>query len=481
MIFNSLTYLLLLVIVVTLYWVLPYRARLLLIVSASLTFYGFWRIEFLPVLLLSTFVDWWVTQKMRGQSERNRFYLLLISLLVNLGLLFYFKYLIFFADNAIGFANLLGAEIDPIALKIILPLGISFYTFQTISYTVDVYRRFIEPERDFVLYACYVTFFPQLVAGPVLRAAEVIHQFANRAAFSSEHLFVGLRRILYGLFLKVVLADNIAPLVDAGYSMPLENMSALDVWTLAFLFGFQIYFDFSAYSHIAIGSARLMGINFPENFNFPYLASSPKDFWRRWHISLSSWIRDYLYLPLAGVKVHDRSTGGLSAATAERKHTKPLFLSWAIMGLWHGANWTFLLWGIFHAVVISVYRFTEPRTRSLGKQIRWWGGIAITLPVMMLAWVPFRAESVVDAFVMWEKIFEPSAYLWLGMRENTYLITALILFGVFFTYAVKEKIMPKVQTFRFGIALANISAVAVMTALVIIFLQPINQFIYFQF
>lgn len=481
MIFNSLTYLLLLIIVVTLYWILPYRARLLVIFSASLTFYSFWRIEFLPVLLFSTFVDWWVTQQMSIQQERNRFYLLLTSLIVNLGLLFYFKYLIFFADNAIGLANLLGGDVDPIVLNIILPLGISFYTFQTISYTVDVYRRFIPPERDFILYACYVTFFPQLVAGPVLRAGEVIHQFANRAAFSSDLFFVGIRRILYGLFLKVVLADNIAPLVDAGYSIKLEAMSALDVWTLAFLFGFQIYFDFSAYSHIALGSARLMGITFPENFNFPYLATSPKDFWRRWHISLSSWIRDYLYLPLAGVKVHDRSIGGLSTAATERKHTKSLFLSWAIMGLWHGANWTFLLWGIFHAVVISLYRLIEPHTRGMSKQVSCLVGLAITLPLMMLAWVPFRAKSVDDTFVMWGKIFQPSAYLWLGMRENTYLITALILLGVFISYAVKEKIKPKSQIFRCVIAVADILKVAIMTALVIIFLRPINQFIYFQF
>ena len=192
---------------------------------------------------------------------------------------------IFVADNAIGFVNLLGAEIDPVALYIILPLGISFYTFQTISYTVDVYRGFIKPERDFVLYACYAIFFPQLVAGPVLRAAEVIHQFANRVQFKWDDVFTGARRVLYGLFLKVVLADNIAPIVDKGFETPLLAMSALDVWTLAFLFGFQVYFDFSAYSHIAIGSARMMGIRFPENFNFPYLAISPKDFWRRWHTS----------------------------------------------------------------------------------------------------------------------------------------------------------------------------------------------------
>ena len=481
MIFNSLTYLVLLVTVTGLYWVLPYRARLLLIFVSGLVFYGFWRVEFLPILLLSAFVDWWVSLRMPGRPDRERFRLLLVSLTVNLGLLFYFKYLIFFADNAIGLANLLGAELDPIALNIILPLGISFYTFQTISYTVDVYRRLIEPERDFVLYGCYVTFFPQLVAGPVLRAAEVIHQFVHRVPFAWDDVFVGVRRVLYGLFLKVALADNLAPLVDAGYAMPLATMSALDVWTLAFLFGFQIYFDFSAYSHIALGSARMMGIVFPENFNFPYLASSPKDFWRRWHISLSSWIRDYLYLPLAGIKVHDRSVGGLATATTDRRHTKSLFLTWGIMGLWHGANWTFLLWGLYHAAVITLYRLIEPATRGLASRLRWWGGVAITLPVMMLGWIPFRAESLSMTFAMWAKLFDPAAYTWLGMRENVYLFAALILVGIFATFGVKEKLLPRLDRLPVLAWVGDSLSVAVMTALVIVFLRPINQFIYFQF
>ena len=279
MIFNSLTYFVLLFSVVLLYWLLPYRTRLLLIFSSSLIFYGFWRVEFLPVMLISVIVDYVISIRMPQSTQQTKKRLLLISLVVNLGLLFYFKYLIFFSENAVGPANLLGAEVDPLVLKIILPLGISFYTFQTISYSVDVYRGIIKPEKDFILYACYVTFFPQLVAGPVLRATEVIPQFAKRPPFSWTDVAVGLRRIVYGLFLKVVLADNIAPLVETGYSMPVDTMSALDVWTLAFLFGFQIYLDFSAYSHIAIGSALLMGIHFPENFNFPYLSNSPKDFW----------------------------------------------------------------------------------------------------------------------------------------------------------------------------------------------------------
>ena len=227
----------------------------------------------------------------------------------------------------------MGFKIDPILLKIILPLGISFYTFQTISYTVDVYRKVIKPEKDFIVYACYVTFFPQLVAGPILRAREVISQFKKTNNFNWDYISDGFRRVLYGLFLKVVLADNIAPLVNSGFDLSLETLSAIDVWTLAFLFGLQIYFDFSGYSHIALGSAKMIGISFPENFNFPYLANSPKDFWQRWHISLSSWVRDYIYLPLLGVKYQVSSKGGLANATLNKNDQKTLFITWGLMGL----------------------------------------------------------------------------------------------------------------------------------------------------
>ncbi|RMG32834.1 MAG: MBOAT family protein, partial [Methanobacteriota archaeon] len=308
MIFNSVSFLLFLAIIIPLYWVLPKSPRLWLIFLSSLVFYGFWRIEFIPLMLFSTLVDFTAAQAIHASTQlsRKRIYLA-ISILINLGLLFYFKYLNFFVDNVIDALSVIGLQIEKPIMEIVLPLGISFYTFQTISYTVNVYRGFIKPEKNFVLYACYVTFFPQLIAGPILRAKEVIHQFHNRPNFNLVDFGHGIRLVLYGLFLKVVLADNVAPLVDAGYSMPTSMLSALDVWTLAFLFGFQIYFDFSAYSHIAIGCARMMGIHFPDNFFYPYLAHSPKEFWRRWHISLSSWIRDYLYLPLAGIRVQDRS------------------------------------------------------------------------------------------------------------------------------------------------------------------------------
>ncbi|MCA9963084.1 MAG: MBOAT family protein [Anaerolineales bacterium] len=431
----------------------------------------------MPIMLLSAIVDYLVSLQIPKAKQKNKKNLLSVSLFINFGLLFYFKYLIFFSENAIGLANLLGANLSPLTLNIILPLGISFYTFQTVSYTIDVYREHIKPEKDFVLYACYVTFFPQLVAGPILRAAEVMDQLTHRPSFTLDNIALGLRRIIQGLFLKVVLADNIAPLVDAGFAIPVATMSALDVWTLAFLFGFQIYFDFSAYSHIAIGSAKLMGINFPENFNFPYLATSPRDFWRRWHISLSSWIRDYLYLPLSGVKVRERSVHGLSGAVQDNQKTKALFMTWAIMGLWHGANWTFLLWGIYHALVVYIYRLVEPSSHKLNTYISKVGGVIVTLPVIMLAWVPFRAESLTATVGMWSKVVNPLAYTSLNMRENVYLVTAIILVGLFAAKWIQFLFKSRDTLTFFGETVAY----AVMIPLIIIFLRPIAQFIYFQF
>ncbi|MFQ5507755.1 MAG: MBOAT family O-acyltransferase [Leptospirillia bacterium] len=489
MIFNSVTYLLFLALVVMLYWRLPDRPRLWLVFAASLTFYGFWRLEFLPLLLVSTATDYLISRRIYASDDPGRKkHLLWVSLLVNLGLLFYFKYLIFFADNAVGLMHLLGVEADPLVLNILLPLGISFYTFQTISYTVDVYRGLIRPEKNFVLYGCYVTFFPQLVAGPILRAVEVLPQLRHRPGWDWHDGAIGIRRILYGLFLKVVLADNIAPLVDAGFATEAGLLSALDTWTLAFLFGFQIYFDFSAYSHIAIGSARLMGIQFPENFSFPYLATSPRDFWRRWHISLSSWIRDYLYLPLTGARFEDRSEGGLESAVTggdRRGRNRALFLSWAIMGLWHGANWTFVMWGLYHAAVIYLFRLVSGAGKTAKAAASGFIGWAITLPVMMLGWLPFRAESIGDTLTLYGKILTPGAYLWLGLRENTYLITALLLGCMVAVYWARplfadrpKTAVPRLSARRM---LAETAAFAIIIPLVFVFLRPIKQFIYFQF
>ena len=462
--------------VVILYWTLSRNLRLLLVFTSSLVFYGFWRVEFVPVMLFSVIADYFIALKIPSATLKRKKKLIFLSILINLGLLFYFKYLIFFANNAIGFLNILGFELDPIFLKIILPLGISFYTFQTISYSVDVYRGFIKPEKNFVLYASYVTFFPQLVAGPVLRASEIIHQLSERSNFSIKVFFEGIKRIIFGLFLKVVLADNISPFVDSGFSMSANDFSALDVLTLSFLFGFQIYFDFSAYSHIAIGCALLMGIKFPENFNFPYLSSSPKDFWKRWHISLSSWIRDYLYLPLTGTKVVNKSTGGIIASSSKNTNGA-LFASWAIMGLWHGANWTFVVWGLYHAIFIYIHRkIVSSRNSMLKNRYLVYFGSIITLPIMMLGWIPFRADSLNDTFLMWSKLLFLQNYTFLSMRENIYLVTSLILIGMYLTYFSKH--IPKF--FQASILIKSLTY-SIMIVLIFIFLRPINQFIYFQF
>lgn len=485
MIFNSVTYLLFLFAVTALYWLLPRRPRLWLILLSSIAFYGFWRVEFVPLLLLSAATDFFAARSIHASSNPARRKLfVLLSLAVNLGLLLYFKYLMFFAENVVGALNLFGFEVQVPAWKIVLPLGISFYTFQTISYTIDVYRGFIEPERSFVLYGCYVTFFPQLVAGPVLRAREVVEQLARRPRFDLSDLGAGLRRLLYGLFLKVVIADNIAPLVDSGFALRIEHLSALDVWTLAFMFGFQIYFDFSAYSHIALGSARVMGIRFPENFNFPFMASSPADFWRRWNISLSSWIRDYVFLPLSGMGARDRSVGGFAPDAPSRRRMRSiraLFLTWALMGLWHGANWTFVLWGLYFAIFIGIYWLGVPWYSRLPAWASRWGGWAVTLPVVMLSWVPFRAETLTAAFGMYARILDPAAYGWHGLRENTYLVAALIMLSIVATYAFRNTAMLRLRRFRPAWASAETAAFAVIIALVFIFLRPIKQFIYFQF
>ena len=479
MVFNSLTYLLLLSIVVFLFWNISYYYRFYLIFLSSLTFYGFWKIEFIPLLLFSTFLDWWIGLNMVNLNDKKRKYLLILSLSVNLGILFFFKYLIFFTENTIGLFNIFDVKLDPIMLKIILPLGISFYTFQTISYTVDVYKKSIKPEKSFIIYACYVTFFPQLIAGPILRAKEVISQFKRLNYFKWNYITQGLRRILYGLFLKVVIADNIAPLVDSGFSLPVSEISALDVWTLAFLFGFQIYFDFCGYSHIALGSAKMIGITFPENFNFPYMASSPKDFWLRWHISLSSWVRDYIYFPLLKIKIHNSSVGGLEKATSNKNDQITLFITWSLMGLWHGANWTFLIWGLYHAFFILIYRLTRPLTNNLkNKNIFGW---LFTLPIIMLSWIPFRSNSIETSFQMWIKVTNPINYSYVGLHENTYIVAMLITLGILITYYVKEKTIKNNLSKNVFFFIGDIVFISFLFYFTFIFLRPINQFIYFQF
>jgi len=502
MIFNSLTFLIFLCVVVLAYWKMPRQPRLLMLFSASLVFYGFWRWDYIVVMLVSVLIDYYAAAKIdKIENEKHRKFLLLCSLTANLGLLFYFKYTLFLVENVNGAFALFGMDNRLGMPNILLPIGISFYTFQSISYTIDVYRRFIPAQREFLLFANYVVFFPQLVAGPILRAREVFWQLNRRHDFHVNDLIYGVRRIIYGLFLKVVLADNIAPFVDRGFALNSITLSAWDTWVLAFLFGFQIYFDFSAYSHIAIGSARLMGIRFPENFNFPYLAKSPKEFWQRWHISLSSWIRDYLYLPLCGAQVKDVSVGGLAVATEQdaissRRRTIALLATWAIMGLWHGAAWTFMIWGLWHATMVLAYRvWTMVFRIRLPQQLSWLLGWSVTLPLMMLGWLPFRADNIDETMELFSHVITFTSYFDVNamlngyvmaafprnLSSDFYLITAGLVFGsalIGLFYSNFLPIIKKNKALWFAI---ETGVFTVMLSGIIIFLRPIHQFIYFQF
>jgi alginate O-acetyltransferase complex protein AlgI len=445
-----------------------------------------WRWEFSLLVIFSASVDF-VVGKQIYKSDRvgyRRFWLL-ISLIINIGLLTFFKYTYFIYDNMYSLGNAAGISMrfpQDIGIRIILPLGISFYTFQTISYSIDVYRRVVDPVRNFPVFLTYVAFWPQLVAGPILRAKEVIPQLESQRKFKIENINHGALRILMGLFKKVCLADNIALFVDTAFSMQLGSLNAFDIWTATFLFGFQIYFDFSGYSDIAIGSARMLGLHFPNNFNWPYLSASPKEFWKRWHISLSSFIRDYLYLPLTGQKYKTTSTGGLPIAISKKGNPViGLFITWFIMGLWHGASWNFALWGIYHAFLIFLFRLIRFNRLFLyleNTPIAW----GIMIFSIMAGWIPFRSHSLIQAASMLTTILDPMQYnlsgLKLDMAAHTtvavLIVGMLIMKQLFNVY--KDHYMKPV----FSVP-ALIFFVSVMILGILIYLQPVRYFIYFQF
>lgn len=485
MIFNSVTYLLFLAVCTALYWLMPRRPRLLMLFIASIVFYGFWSFLFVPLMLASVLIDYSASRFIaRSSSEPLRRAALAASLIANLGLLGFFKYYFFFTENIAGLAGFLGVQLSLPNLSILLPVGISFYTFQSMSYTIDVYRRFTPAIKDFTLFGVYVMFFPQLIAGPILRAGEVVPQLDRRPVFRACDFAEGLRRILGGLFLKVVLADNLAGFVDDAFSQDPKALGAVDTLTMAFLFGFQIYFDFAAYSHIALGSALLMGVRFPENFCFPYLAASPREFWKRWHISLSSWIRDYLYLPLTGAKVQDRSTGGIGESlrqTEKGRLAVALFLTWAIMGLWHGAAWAYVIWGLWHAALIQVYRISGPARRSLPAALRSTLGWVLTVNMVMLAWIPFRTQSVKVSVELWGHLINPERWLLLGLRENAYLVAFVVMAAVLAAPAIAGLHGRLRGRYPLLAQLGEACGLSAATALVLVYLRPVEQFIYFQF
>jgi alginate O-acetyltransferase complex protein AlgI len=382
--FNSLEYVLLLVVTSVLFFGAGYRARLAILILASLIFYAAWSVPLVSLIIVSAGVDY-TAGRLLGKYERPaaRKAVLAFSLLLNLGLLAYFKYANFFLEN---FHELMGhAEGEGTLLDIVLPPGISFYTFQTMSYTIDVYRRSIAPTRSFLRFFLYVSFFPQLIAGPIERAGHLLVQFDHAATrrFQVENLVGGAQMIVFGLFKKVVIADHCGRLADRVFADP----AGFDGWTAlvgAYAFTLQIYCDFSAYSEIARGSARIFGIDLMRNFDQPYLTSNIAAFWRRWHISLSNWFRDYVYIPLGG------------SQKGRVRTLINLILTMLLSGLWHGAAWTFVIWGLYHGALLLLTTLIGKRVAKvfgegrLASALGWF----TTFHLVVIGWVLFRASDL---------------------------------------------------------------------------------------
>ncbi|KYG77038.1 D-alanyl-lipoteichoic acid acyltransferase DltB (MBOAT superfamily) [Roseivirga ehrenbergii] len=426
MLFNSVEYLIFLPVVFSIYWLLAKRERLqnLFLLFSSYIFYGWWDWRFLGLIIFSSIVDYVIALEIeRTDNISLRKSLVLLSIFTNIGILGVFKYYNFFIDSlsaVIGFNN-------DLTLSIILPVGISFYTFQTLSYTIDVSRGRLMAERNLVTFFTYVSFFPQLVAGPIERAVNLLPQFKVKRKFEYSLAVDGCRQILWGFFKKMVIADNCAIFVNQIFS-GYDSFNGSTLALGAVLFAFQIYGDFSGYSDIAIGTSKLFGIELMKNFNFPYFSRDIPEFWRRWHISLSSWFRDYLYIPLGGSK--GRSVFKI----------RNVILIFVISGIWHGANWTFVFWGFFNAIFfipfILLNRNRENMDRLVGVGDFWrlvkdWSSMGLTFGFTCIAWVFFRSSSISDAFDYISRIFSTSFF------EKPDIIPLVVLILIMFLLIVE--------------------------------------------
>lgn len=409
MLFNSLQYALFLPVVVIVYFALPQRFRWMFLLAVSYYFYMCWNAGYALLMLLSTAVTYAAGRLMHGASGKKRRTLYLVSsLVINLGILFLFKYFNFFNGTIAELAGLLGADYQPLKLSLLLPVGISFYTFQALGYTIDVYKGKSGPEKHFGKYALFVSFFPQLAAGPIGRYESLMPQFKNMRRLDFQRIKSGLLLIAQGLVKKLVIADRLAVLVNTIYDSP-EKYNGVHFAVATVFFTFQIYCDFSGYSDMAVGSARLLGYDLTVNFKRPYLSTSISDFWKRWHISLTSWFRDYIYIPLGGNR---------------KRHLANIMAIFLISGLWHGANLTFILWGFLNGLYQIVGLKLRPYTAKLkaalkigedspGLRFFKW---LYTFALVCFAWIFFRADSMGDTVFILNKLFTFDSSFFANMK-----------------------------------------------------------------
>lgn len=472
MLFNSFAFELFLplVFVVHWWWCRTQRAQNVFLIGASYVFYGWWDWRFCLLLLASSLSDFAFGIHIDAQQDAvRRKRALVASIVFNLGILAFFKYFDFFVDSAADLLRAFGLQPNPWSLRVILPVGISFYTFQSMSYTIEVYRRNCTPVRDPLAYLAFVSFFPHMVAGPIMRAVDLLPQFQRKRTFSMDKARDGARQMLWGFFKKIAVADTCAGLADTVFAQDARVTSGVTLFFGALCFAFQIYADFSGYSDIAIGCARFFGVDLMRNFDNPYFSRSIGEFWRRWHISLSGWFRDFVYLPLGGNRVRGR-------------RVRNILITFAASGLWHGANWTFLCWGLLHGSYYVPEVLTGQRTRKEHASWRDLPRILWVFGLVLIGWVFFRAATVQGAvdhlrFTVMNAPRRPfELWDWLGRSE---WIPVVLLFALEWRARREQHalaVMPSSVVLRWAIYL-----LLVLTALLYLQLYSEHAFIYFRF
>ncbi len=476
MLFHSLAFFIFFPLVVFATFSTPARHRWAVLLVASYVFYGAWKPSYLLLIVISTVIDYVAGLKLAEGEHRQRW--LGVSIAVNLGLLVAFKYLGFFSRSLESLVGWVGLEAQFPSFDLLLPVGISFYTFQTLSYTIDVYRGQRAPERHLGRFALYVSFFPQLVAGPIERSTILLPQLARGFSFDRDRLVSGLGLMLWGFFKKLVVADRAARIVDAVYGHP-DAFQGATIWLATYAFALQIYGDFSGYSDIAIGAARVLGIDLSENFRRPYAATSPSDFWRRWHVTLSSWFRDYVYIPLGGSRV------------ALPRHVFNLMAVFVLSGLWHGASWTFVLWGAFHgALLVGALLWGKlveregwkPRPGPVMHALR----VVGTFHLVCIGWLIFRADDLGHLGELLLRL--PVSYPRSTASELAAALPALhvglelgVLGGSALLVAVVEAVRARSLRLMLPAPVRVVAWAALCASLLILAVQDHSPFIYFQF
>ncbi|MCQ2415004.1 MAG: MBOAT family protein [Lachnospiraceae bacterium] len=478
MLFNSLSFAIFLPIVFSIYWLLPHKYRWILILASSYYFYMSWNAKYIVLILFTTCVSYGAARLLENEKNLKKKKMILgISAFLCLLVLFFFKYFNFVSESFTAFLEIFTIQLNPITLKLFLPVGISFYTFQTLSYVIDVYRGKIPAEKHFGYYAAFVSFFPQLVAGPIERAADLMPQIKEEHTFDYDNAAYGLKLMAWGLFKKMVIADTLSKYVSAVYDAP-QKMAGFSLILATFFFSFQIYCDFSGYSDIAAGTSRLLGIHLSTNFKSPYFSQSIKEFWSRWHISLSTWFRDYVYIPLGGNR------------TGKVRHALNLLITFLASGLWHGANWTFVVWGGIHGAAQVVENIILPENRMKSRGIAAFFRTLFVFLFISFAWVFFVSNSIPDALYVIKHAFDgisaPGSYIYNGyagigmslssiIKENVFLVLLL----VYDWMSLKSDVIADCGKLKTPIRWA----IYVLLSVTILFLSQKGaaEFIYFQF